>query len=117
MPYRGRTFGYFSSEPGEDPREKAPESYSILWLQKRTICCWQALMEKQGSVDSQILTLPVCCVCGLIRDEDKDGPSIGNWVTKQTYRKIHGVDPAMCRLTHTYCPTCYAQFMNRIVAA
>lgn len=83
--------------------------------------CWQAIMEKQGSVGSQILTLPVCCVCGLIRDEngpsDESVPSIDNWVTKQTYRKTHGVDPAVCRLTHTYCPSCYTQFMNRIVAA
>jgi len=74
-------------------------------------------MGKRGSrvaYDRQIL--PVCCVCGLIRDET-DSATDEQWVTKQTYRQNHGVDPAACRLTHTYCPGCYTLFMNRIAAA
>jgi len=50
--------------------------------------------------------LPVCCVCGLIRDESGFTPGRGSWVTQRTYRKAHGVNPANFPLTHTYCPTC-----------
>jgi hypothetical protein len=67
-------------------------------------------------VDSQSVILPICCVCGLIRDEDRVSGR-EHWVTKQVYRQAHNTDPSACRLTHTYCPSCYTQFMNRIVAA
>jgi len=76
-------------------------------------------VEKQGdrmALPAQMLILPVCCVCGLVRDQG--GPDMEEqWLTKVTYRQTHGVDPAVCRITHTYCPDCYTQFMNRIAAA
>ena len=58
--------------------------------------------------------LPVCCLCGLIRDEI--GPSLDHerWVTPRTYRKAHGVNPADCLLTHTYCPECFTQVIESV---
>ena len=64
---------------------------------------------------AQMTILPICCVCGLIREDESSGPE--SWVTKQVFRQTHGTDPSDYRLTHTYCPACYTQFMNRIAAA
>jgi len=60
--------------------------------------------------------LPVCCLCRLIRDEI--GPSLDRacWVTQPTYRETHGVNPADCLQTHTYCPKCLTQVMETIKA-
>lgn len=107
-------FGFSSRKPGEVPRKRDHQPHSM--LQKANSNCG-ALMEKQESpVASGDQILPVCCVCGLIRDENKTSAE-EQWVTKQTYRQAHGVDPANRRLTHTYCPACYTLFMNRIAAA
>ena len=65
---------------------------------------------------TQAAIIPICCVCGLIR-EAAGSSNIESWVTKQVFRRTHGVDLSAYRLTHTYCPTCYTQFMNRIAAA
>ncbi len=58
--------------------------------------------------------LPVCCICGLFRDET--GPTLDDerWVTQRSYRKTHGVNPADCLLTHTYCPGCFTRVMDRM---
>jgi hypothetical protein len=58
--------------------------------------------------------LPVCCICGLFRDET--GPTLDDerWVTQRVYRKTHGMNPADCLLTHTYCPGCFTQVMDRM---
>jgi hypothetical protein len=60
--------------------------------------------------------VPICCVCGLIR-EDTGASKSESWVTKRIFRQTHGIDASAYRLTHTYCPTCYTQFMNQIAAA
>ena len=60
--------------------------------------------------------IPICCVCGLIR-EDACASKAESWVTKRVFHRTHGIDASACRLTHTYCPTCYTQFMNQIAAA
>lgn len=52
--------------------------------------------------------LPVCCMCGLVRDEKSSPPDGGRWVTQQMYRLAHGEGPAEFALTHTYCPQCLA---------
>jgi hypothetical protein len=64
---------------------------------------------------TETMILPICCVCGLIR-ADKESKT-ESWVTKQVFRQTHGIDHSSCRLTHTYCPSCYTQFMDRIAAA
>lgn len=56
--------------------------------------------------------LPVCCLCGLIRDETRASLDRERWVTRGTYRKTHGVNPADCLLTHAYCPACFTQVME-----
>ena len=58
--------------------------------------------------------LPVCCVCGLIRDETGSSSDRERWVTPQTYRKAHGVNPANSLLTHTYCPTCFTKVRDTV---
>ena len=64
---------------------------------------------------SQTMILPICCVCGLIREERASETE--SLVTKRVFRQTHGIDHSAYRLTHTYCPACFTQFMNRIVAA
>jgi len=61
--------------------------------------------------------LPVCCLCRLIRDEIGASPDRARWVTQRTYRKTHGVNPANCLQTHTYCPSCFTQVVETIRAA
>ena len=53
--------------------------------------------------------LPVCCVCGLIRDETGSSTDRERWVTPRTYRTSHGVNPTKLALTHTYCQTCFTK--------
>lgn len=53
--------------------------------------------------------LPVCCVCGLIRDETGFRPYPERWVTPRRYRKTHGVNPADVPRTHTYCLPCFTK--------
>ena len=45
--------------------------------------------------------LPVCCVCGLIRDDTRFSPGRELWVTQRTYRETHGVNPDRAR-SHTH---------------
>jgi hypothetical protein len=61
--------------------------------------------------------LAVCCLCRLVRDEI--GPSLASarWVTQRTYRNTHGVSPATCLQTHTYCPRCFTQVMEKTIRA
>jgi hypothetical protein len=56
--------------------------------------------------------LPVCCVCELIRDETGSSPNRERWVTPQTYRRTHGMNPADFPLTHTYCLTCFTKVQD-----
>ena len=58
--------------------------------------------------------LPVCCVCGLLRDDK--GPAFDDerWVTQRTYQTTHGINPSDCLRTHTYCPQCFTQVRERM---
>ena len=51
--------------------------------------------------------LAVCCVCRRIRGETRPFPGRERWVTPQSYRTTHGVNPADFPRTHnkpsTYC--------------
>ena len=58
--------------------------------------------------------LPVCCVCGLIRDDTRFFPGLDRWVAQRTYRETHGVNPAELELTHTYCPTCFTKAQETV---
>jgi hypothetical protein len=58
--------------------------------------------------------LPVCCICGFIRDETGCRPQHGPWVTPRTYQKIHGGNLADFSLTHTYCPKCLVKVQKTV---
>lgn len=58
--------------------------------------------------------IPVCSSCGLVRDESNVSGEQEHWVTKRTYQKTHGRNLADCHITHTYCPGCFTDFMERV---
>ena len=58
--------------------------------------------------------LPTCCTCGLIRDDTRFSPGRQLWVTQQTYRETHGVNPAELALTHAYCPACFTKAQDTV---
>lgn len=70
-----------------------------------------ALMR--GTVIAPTL-LPVCCVCGLIRDDKSCASSLDCWLTRSMYREAHGIDPTETALTHTYCPACFAKAQGTV---
>jgi len=72
--------------------------------------------EASSASRNETPLLPVCCSCRLIRDEIGASPDRARWVTQRTYRKTHGVNPASCLQTHTYCPGCFTQVMETIRA-
>lgn len=56
---------------------------------------------------TQPALLPVCCQCGLIRDERGSSPDLERWLTPHTYQQTYGIKPEVLALTHTYCPQCF----------
>jgi len=58
--------------------------------------------------------LPVCCICGLIRDETGSTPGLDRWVTQRMFRETHGVNPTELALTHTYCPKCFTKVQDTV---
>ena len=74
----------------------------------------QIVHEAPSDSRAKTTMLHICCVCGLVLDET--GPSLDQerWVTQRTFRNAQGVHPDNCLLTHTYCPACFTQVMDRI---
>ena len=58
--------------------------------------------------------LPVCCVCGLIRDGTGPSPDHERWVTQRTYQRAHGVNPIDFLHTHTYCLKCFMKAQETV---
>jgi len=58
--------------------------------------------------------LPVCCACGLIRDDTRLSPGREHWVSQRMYHDTHGVNPTELALTHTYCPTCFTNVQDTV---
>jgi hypothetical protein len=79
--------------------------------------CAQITRDVRSASRKETPLLPVCCLCRLIREEIGASPDRARWVTQRTYRKTHGVNPANCLQTHTYCPGCFTQVMATIRAA
>ncbi len=71
-------------------------------------------LVKHRTLPGETALVPVCSMCGLIRDETGASQKPERWVTKRTYFKTHGVNLADCHLTHTYCPGCFTDFMERV---
>lgn len=76
----------------------------------------QITHEAPAASSRQSLVLPVCCVCGLVREETEHSSDHERWVTPRTYRKTHGTMPADCVHTHTYCPNCFTRCIDTIRA-
>lgn len=58
--------------------------------------------------------LPVCCICGLVRDDTGFPLCPDRWIAQQAYRETHGVNPTELPLTHTYCPECFAHVRETV---
>ena len=58
--------------------------------------------------------LPVCCACGIIRDDTRFSPGRELWITQRTYRETHGVNPSDLALSHTYCPNCFTKVRDTV---
>lgn len=56
--------------------------------------------------------LPVCCGCGLIRDDTRLSPGRELWARQRTYHETLGVNPAELAHTHTYCPNCLTKVQD-----
>lgn len=54
--------------------------------------------------------LPVCCVCGLIRDDSETGLSQDPWGILEDYVQRR----ASARFSHTYCPRCLAESREKL---
>jgi PAS domain S-box-containing protein len=50
--------------------------------------------------------LPVCCMCGKIRDDSTAGQGHGEWGRLDHYVMRH----SDAQLSHTFCPQCYEQY-------
>lgn len=63
--------------------------------------------------------LPVCCVCGLVRDDaaphlpDLPAKRV-SWVMLNDYRHATKTELASFHFTHTYCPDCLMQVLERV---
>lgn len=49
--------------------------------------------------------LPVCCVCGFIRDDEGRAPGTGPWLPVEKYMELK----SGCEVTSAYCPNCAAE--------
>ena len=58
--------------------------------------------------------LPVCCACGIIRDDTRFSPGRELWITQRTYRETHGVNPSELARTHTSCPECFMKAQDTL---
>jgi rubredoxin len=67
-----------------------------------------------GNLYIQPQLLPVCCICGFVRDEAGGRPQHGRWVAPRAYLKIHGRNLADFPLTHTYCPKCLVKVQKTV---
>lgn len=72
----------------------------------------QITHEAPSASRRKTVLLPVCSICGLLRDDTVPALDQERWVTQRAYRKLHDVHPADCVLAHTYCPTCFTRVME-----
>jgi len=52
--------------------------------------------------------LPVCCVCGVIRDDSGCAKGQGTWVSLEHFVQQHDA----ARFSHTFCPKCQQDYMR-----
>ncbi len=67
----------------------------------------------EGSINDSVL-IPVCCVCGLIRDDRGSVPIQARWITLKAYRLGRNLRSNELFFTHTYCPDCLAKAYDKL---
>ncbi len=59
--------------------------------------------------------IPVCCICGLVRNDESAPPhQSASWITLKAYRSTLAVSPVHFLFTHTYCPHCLRQVQEKV---
>ena len=53
--------------------------------------------------------LPVCCVCGKIRDDNGQAKGAGGWERLDQYLQKH----SDAEFSHTFCPDCYGEYRRK----
>ena len=53
--------------------------------------------------------LPVCCVCGKIRNDDGKAPGSGAWQRLDQYLAVH----SDTEFSHTFCPECLVEYRRK----
>ena len=90
------------------------KNYRMRWRMVGETMFAQIIHEAPSASRKKPSLLAVCCMCALVRDETGYSIDHERWVTRRTYRKTHGAMPDDCVLTHTYCPNCFTQVMDRM---
>ncbi len=57
--------------------------------------------------------LPICCVCGKIRDDDGAGKDAGRWQRLDQYLSRH----SDTEFSHTFCPDCFLEYKQKNLPA
>jgi len=70
-------------------------------------------VPQPGYLESPSL-LPVCCICGLIRDDRSSTADRTRWIRLKTYRQIYHLSVNEELFTHTYCPDCFIQVQDQV---
>jgi len=83
-----------------------------MYMPLKTVPLRQLVKRRTFAEEHRLI--PVCSSCGLIRDECRVGGDRERWVTRRMYVKTHGMNLPDCHLTHTYCPDCFTDFMDRV---
>ncbi len=90
-------------------KPKPSEFNDLLFRVKRCL----ERYEIQQKINLYENILPVCCVCKNIRDDSVNEPGKGKWMTPDIYmQKKTNVE-----ITHTYCDTCYKEWMKKMEAS
>ena len=56
--------------------------------------------------------IPICCVCGLVREQQESvGEDGESWSDLGSYLDRHGMRGSEYKLTHTYCPVCTSRYV------
>jgi hypothetical protein len=72
---------------------------------------------KSGALSTETVFIAICCVCGLVRVRKTFPMHAEQWVTKRAYEKKYGIALIGKPVTHTYCPGCYTDFMQRVTSS
>lgn len=70
----------------------------------------QELTKALGEIKILKGVLPLCCVCGVIRDDTGVERGKGKWMKMDSYI----TEKTEAKISHTYCPECYNETVKQI---